>query len=134
MANAGVIGLGHIGSGVALCLARAGMLTAVYDVRQDASEGLEGVPAVAPTAAEVARQCDVVLIAVVNAQQTIDVLNGPDGVLSQARPDLTIVLLATVPLPDLKQIRELTAAAGGALGDCGVTGGQREMGREACRE
>src|SRR3546814_14145600 len=75
MANAGVIGLGHIGSGVALCLARAGMLTAVYDVRQDASEGLEGVPAVAPTAAEVARQCDVVLIAVVNAQQTIDVLN-----------------------------------------------------------
>src|SRR3546814_9778840 len=93
------------------------MLTAVYDVRQDASEGLEGVPAVAPTAAEVARQCDVVLIAVVNAQQTIDVLNGPDGVLSQARPDLTIVLLATVPLQDLKQIRELTDAAGVALVD-----------------
>src|SRR3546814_6284611 len=70
------------------------------------------------------RQCDVVLIAVVNAQQTIDVLNGPDGVLSQARPDLTIVLLATVPLQDLKQIRELTDAAGVALVDCGVTGGQ----------
>src|SRR3546814_6856333 len=38
--------------------------------------------------------------------------------------DLTIVLLATVPLQDLKQIRELTDAAGVALVDCGVTGGQ----------
>src|SRR3546814_18450956 len=100
------------------------MLTAVYDVRQDASEGLEGVPAVAPTAAEVARQCDVVLIAVVNAQQTIDVLNGPDGVLSQARPDLTLVLLANVPLQALKQLRELTDAAGVARVYCGVTGGR----------
>src|SRR3546814_20163148 len=107
MANAGVIGLGHIGSGVALCLARAGMLTAVYDVRQDASEGLEGVPAVAPPAAEVARQCDVVLIAVVHAQQTIAVLNGPDGVLSQSRPDLQNVLLATFPLQNLTQKPDL---------------------------
>ena len=124
MTTAGVIGLGVIGSGVALCLARAGSLRAVYDVRPDAAAGLEGVPAVAASAAEVARQCDVVIIAVVSALQTIDVLNGPDGILSAARPGLSIVLVATVALDDLARIRALTDAAGVALVDCGVTGGQ----------
>ncbi len=74
MTKAGVIGLGVIGSGVALCLARAGLLGAVYDVRHEASNGLDGVPAVASSPADVARHCDVVLIAVVDAKQTIDVL------------------------------------------------------------
>ena len=125
MAKAGVIGLGMIGSGVAICLARAGLLGAVYDVRPEASEGLEGVPAVATSAAEVARLCDVVLIAVVDAKQTIDVLSGPDGILSQARFGLDVVLLATVSLTDLARIRQVTDAAGVALIDSGVTGGQR---------
>ena len=125
MTKAGVIGLGMIGSGVAICLARAGLLGAVYDVRKEASEGLDGVPAVASSAAEVARQCDVVLIAVVDAKQTIDVLSGPDGILSQARPGLDVVLLATVSLTDLARIREVTDAAGVTLVDSGVTGGQR---------
>jgi 3-hydroxyisobutyrate dehydrogenase len=52
MTKAGVIGLGHIGSGVALCLARADLLGSVYDVRKDASDGLEGVtPAARASAA-----------------------------------------------------------------------------------
>jgi 3-hydroxyisobutyrate dehydrogenase len=125
MTKAGVIGLGVIGSGVALCLARAGLLGAVYDVRKDASEGLQGVPALAPSAAEVARQCDVVLIAVIDAKQTIDVLSGPGGILSQARPGLDVVLLATVSMTDLARIRALTDAAGVGLVDSGVTGGPK---------
>jgi 3-hydroxyisobutyrate dehydrogenase len=124
MATAGVIGLGAIGSGVALCLARAGLLTAVYDIRPTASEGLEGVPAVTATPLELARQCDVVLIAVVSAQQTIDVLTGSSGILAAARPSMNIVLLATVSLTDLHQIRAITDEAGVGLIDCGVTGGQ----------
>jgi 3-hydroxyisobutyrate dehydrogenase-like beta-hydroxyacid dehydrogenase len=124
MAKAGVIGLGVIGSGVALCLARAGLLEAVYDVRKTASEGLDGVPPVAGSAAALARHCDVVLIAVVSAEQTIDVLTGPDGVLAAARPGLNVVLLATVSIEDLTRIRAITEAAGVGLVDCGVTGGQ----------
>lgn len=123
MTKAGVIGLGVIGSGVALCLARAGMVGAVYDIRPDAADGLEGVPAVAASPAEVARQCDVVIIAVVSAEQTMAVLTGPDGVLASARPGLVIVLVATVALDDLTRIRALTEASGVGLVDCGVTGG-----------
>ncbi|MES2156234.1 MAG: NAD(P)-dependent oxidoreductase [Pseudomonadota bacterium] len=125
MKNAGVIGLGQIGAGVAICLARSGQLAAVYDVRADAADTLEGVPPVVASPAELARQADVVIIAVVNAKQTVDVLSGPDGVLSQARPEMSIVLVATVSIEDLNAIRALTDAAGVALVDSGVTGGPK---------
>src|ERR1700722_8950264 len=88
MSTAGVIGLGAIGGGVAICLARSGHLKAVYDIRKDASDKLPGVPAVTGSPAEVARQCDVVMIAVLDAKQTRDVLTGPEGVLTQVRPGL----------------------------------------------
>ncbi len=123
--SAGVIGLGTIGSGVSICLARAGLLGAVYDVRPNAHEGLPGVPPLSASPAEVARACDTVIIAVVSAQQTIDVLQGADGILAAARPALNVVLVATVAIEELKKIRAITDAAGVGLVDCGVTGGQK---------
>jgi 3-hydroxyisobutyrate dehydrogenase-like beta-hydroxyacid dehydrogenase len=123
MATAGVIGLGMIGGGVAICLARSGQLTAVYDVRPDAAANLPGVPPVLDSPAALARACDVILIAVVDAKQTRDVLTGPQGVLSQARPGMIVVTLSTLALRELNALRELTDAAGVALVDSGVTGG-----------
>ncbi|MCC4233211.1 MULTISPECIES: NAD(P)-dependent oxidoreductase [Sphingobium] len=123
--RAGVIGLGQIGAGVAICLARTQQLAAVYDIRADAADMLEGVPSVVASPAELAAQSDVVIIAVVNAKQTIDVLSGPDGVLSRARPGMIVVLVATVSIEDLDAIRALTDAAGVELVDCGVTGGPK---------
>jgi 3-hydroxyisobutyrate dehydrogenase len=125
MNRAGVIGLGAIGGGVAVCLARSKQLTAVYDVRPEAVKDLEGVPAVVASPAELARRVDVVLIAVVNAKQVLDVLKGPDGVLAAARPGLNVVLLSTISLDDLRKIRVLTDAAGVGLVDSGVTGGPK---------
>lgn len=121
--KAGVIGLGTIGGGVAVCLARAGRPLAVYDVRSDAAEGRPGVPAPLASPAEVARDADVVLIAVVDAAQTRDVLEGPNGVLVAARPGLTVVTLSTLALPELRELFALCEAAGVELVDCGVTGG-----------
>lgn len=125
MTKAGVIGLGAIGSGVAICLARADKLGPVYDVRPNACEGLPGVPSMSASPAKVARQTNVVIIAVVNADQVLDVLQGPNGVLSAARPDLTIVLVSTVAIEALRNIRAIVNAAGVSLVDCGVTGGSQ---------
>lgn len=121
----GVIGLGMIGAGVATCLARTGQLAAVYDVRADATDGIPGCPPLSPTPKALAEATDTVLIAVVSAKQTIDVLTGDNGVLAAARPGLHVVLLATVSLTDLAEIRALTDAAGVGLIDSGVTGGQK---------
>jgi 3-hydroxyisobutyrate dehydrogenase len=123
--TAGVIGLGAIGGGVAVCLARSGHLAAVYDIRPEIVNDLDGVPPVVASPLELARKVDVVLIAVVSAKQAIDVLSGPNGVLAAARPGLNVVLLATVSLKDLRAIRALTDAAGVGLVDSGVTGGPK---------
>jgi 3-hydroxyisobutyrate dehydrogenase-like beta-hydroxyacid dehydrogenase len=114
-ANGGVIGLGMIGAGVATCLARSGQLAAVYDVRADATDGIPGCPPLSATPKALAEATDTVL----------DVLTGENGVLAAARPGLNVVLLATVSLTDLAEIRALTDAVGVGLIDSGVTGGQK---------
>jgi 3-hydroxyisobutyrate dehydrogenase len=123
--KAGVIGLGVIGGGVAVCLARSGQLAAVYDVRPEVVKDLAGVPPVVASPVELARVADVVLIAVVDAKQTIEVLSGPNGVLAAARPGLNVVLLSTISLNELREIRAMTDAAGVGLVDSGVTGGPK---------
>jgi 3-hydroxyisobutyrate dehydrogenase len=121
--KAGVIGLGAIGGGVAQCLARAGLLSAVYDIRPDALAKLPNMPPLSDSPADLASRCEVVLIAVVSGKQARAVLEGPNGVLSRARPGMYVVLLSTVSLDDLAGLRELTDGAATPLVDCGVTGG-----------
>jgi 3-hydroxyisobutyrate dehydrogenase-like beta-hydroxyacid dehydrogenase len=121
--RAGVVGLGAIGGGVAVCLARKGRPLAVYDVRGDATASLEGVPAALVSPAAVARHSDVVMIAVVNARQVRDVLEGPRGLLAGAHPGLAIVLLSTVSLQELGELLARARSDGVAMLDCGVTGG-----------
>jgi 3-hydroxyisobutyrate dehydrogenase len=121
--RAGVIGLGAIGGGVAVSLARNKRSLAVYDVRADAAAALEGVPTVERSPAAVSAAADVVMIAVVNAEQVRATLEGPDGLLAGAHPGLVLVLLSTVSVNDLRGLAAITNAAGVPLLDCGVTGG-----------
>ncbi|HVV08101.1 NAD(P)-dependent oxidoreductase [Amycolatopsis sp.] len=123
--RAGVIGLGMIGGGVAVSLARRGRIPAVYDIRPDAADKLAGVPATLGSPAEVARTSDVVLVAVVDADQARTVLTGEDGVLSGAHPGLVVVLLCTVAVPVVHELAAVCAEAGVGLLDCGVTPGDK---------
>ncbi|MCW2898581.1 MAG: hypothetical protein JWO67_846 [Streptosporangiaceae bacterium] len=123
--RAGVIGLGMIGGGVAVSLARRGRVPVVYDIRPDAANKLAGVPAPVGSPAEVARVSDVVLLAVVDAGQARTVLSGDHGVLSGAHPGLIVVLLSTVAVPVVHELAETCAKAGVSLLDCGVTPGDK---------
>jgi 3-hydroxyisobutyrate dehydrogenase-like beta-hydroxyacid dehydrogenase len=123
--RAGVIGLGMIGGGVAVSLARRGRIPAVYDIRPDAADNLAGVSAVAASPADVARMSDVVLVAVVDAAQARAVLSGENGVLSAAHPGLIVVLLSTVAVPVVHELAATCAQAGVTLLDCGVTPGTK---------
>jgi 3-hydroxyisobutyrate dehydrogenase-like beta-hydroxyacid dehydrogenase len=120
----GVIGLGQIGGGVAMCLARHQRPLAVYDIRADAADKLEGVPAVLPTPAAVAAASDVLMIAVLNGAQAEAILSGPDGVLAGAHPSLTLVLLSTINMDELATLNAIVAKHNVPLLDCGVTAGQ----------
>ncbi|UIX29136.1 NAD(P)-binding domain-containing protein [Streptomyces sp. GQFP] len=123
--RAGVVGLGMIGGGVAVSLARSGFVPTVYDIRPTAADGLAGVPAPLDSPAEVAAASDVVMVAVVDADQAREVIGGRAGLLEGARPGLTVVLLATVELPVVRELALMCAEAGVGLLDCGVTPGDR---------
>ncbi|MET0698890.1 MAG: NAD(P)-binding domain-containing protein, partial [Mycobacterium sp.] len=123
--RAGVIGLGMIGGGVAVSLARRGRTPLVFDVRPDAADDLAGVPRQASSAADVARDSDVVLLAVVNAAQVREVLRADDGVLAGAHPGLIVVLLSTLAVPDVHELADECREFGVSLLDCGVTPGDQ---------
>ncbi|MDB5687555.1 MAG: hypothetical protein JWR77_2144 [Rhizorhabdus sp.] len=124
MLRAGVIGLGQMGGGAAVCLARAGRPLSVYDIDPKAALRWQDghlVPPVAASCAEVARNSDVVVILVVDARQVWSVLNGPDGLLAGAAPGLVAVVGSTIALEELDKMRETAAASGVTIVDCGVT-------------
>ncbi|MGW1836420.1 NAD(P)-binding domain-containing protein [Streptomyces sp. NPDC002067] len=123
--RAGVVGLGMIGGGVAVSLARSGRTPVVHDIRPDAADMLDGVPAPLASPAEVARRSDVVMVAVVDAAQARDVICGESGLLAAARPDLTVVLLSTVGVPVVRELAAACEEAGAGFLDCGVTPGDK---------
>lgn len=93
----GVIGLGSMGLGAALSALRQGVPTWGCDPRAEAREAFAKAGGrVAATAAELAAQCDVVLILVVNAAQTEDVLFGSGAVAEHLKPGSVVVASATV--------------------------------------
>lgn len=120
----GVIGLGIMGGGMAVCLARSEHPLSVFDINPDAAKQWPGgdlVPAVEASCADVARKSDVVMIVVVNAKQVWSVLNGPDGLLAGAHPGLLIVICSTIAMHELHDMQKAVAEAGVTLVDCGVT-------------
>ncbi len=124
MLRAGVVGLGQMGGGAAICLARTARPLAVYDIDPQAAlrwEGGDLVPPVASSCAAVARQSDVVVVLVVDAKQVWSVLTGPEGLLAGAHADLVIVIGSTIALDELDRIRETAESAGVTIVDCGVT-------------
>jgi 3-hydroxyisobutyrate dehydrogenase-like beta-hydroxyacid dehydrogenase len=119
----GVVGLGAIGLGVSRSLARSGRTAAVFDIRPEAADALDGVVDQLSSAAELAHICDVVLIAVLDEAQVHDALTGPNGILAGARPGLIAVLLSTVPVPAVHRLADICAGRGVHVLDCGVTPG-----------
>ncbi|OBK30744.1 hypothetical protein A5634_15515 [Mycobacterium asiaticum] len=106
-------------------MARRGRAPSVFDVRPDAAANLEGVPAQLDSVAAVTQDSDVVLIAVINAEQARDVLAGSGGLLQAARPGLIVVLLSTVSITVLHELDALCREADVTLLDCGVTNGDK---------
>ncbi|HWP19732.1 MAG TPA: L-threonate dehydrogenase [Burkholderiaceae bacterium] len=120
----GVIGLGSMGLGAALSAHRKGVPTWGCDARAEAREAFakEG-GRVATTPAELAAQCDVVLILVVNATQTEDVLFGTGAVAQHLKPGSVVVASATVDPALPPQWESRLAGRGLWLIDGPVSGG-----------
>ena len=123
----GVIGLGSMGMGAALSALRRGVPVWGCDTRPEARAALQqaGGHAVA-TPGELAAHCQVVVVLVVNADQTQAVLFGDQGLAQGMQAGAVVVASATVD-PALPPVwAERLAEHGLHLIDGPVSGGARK--------
>lgn len=120
----GFIGLGNIGAPMARRLIGYPEGLTVYDVVDKATEpfAAEGAT-VTSSPAELAKDASVICIVVQNEQQVRDVLDGPDGILSTARPGTVVAVHSTISAEGAVALAELAAASGVDLIDAPISGG-----------
>jgi 3-hydroxyisobutyrate dehydrogenase-like beta-hydroxyacid dehydrogenase len=119
----GVIGLGTIGSGIATNVHAAGLPLVVCDIRAEATHRHADYAALAVSPADLARESDVVVVAVVDDEQVRAVLSGPEGALAVGVPGTTVVVVSTITSACVAAIGAEAAALGVPIVDCGVSGG-----------
>lgn len=126
----GVLGLGSMGYGAAVSALRRGVPTWGMDMRPEARDKFAADGGrVTASLAELAAHCDVVVVLVVNAAQTEEVLFGVDGqggLNAALKPGSVIIASATVD-PSLPPVWESRLAERGLwLIDGPVSGGAKK--------
>jgi 3-hydroxyisobutyrate dehydrogenase len=123
----GVIGLGSMGMGAACSAVRQGAPTWGFDPRPEALAAFRDAGGHAATdLAELAGHCDAVLVLVVNAAQTEQVLFGAGGLAEHLKPGSVVITSATVD-PALPPVWEQRLEAKGLwLIDGPVSGGAKK--------
>ena len=121
----GLIGLGRMGSGMARCLARAGFSLWVNDIDRQLAQALllEAKATWADSAAELAAQCQVILVSVPNTAAVEEVLFGPQGVATGARPGTVVVDMSTISPLATRQFAERLRFNSIEMLDAPVSGG-----------
>jgi 3-hydroxyisobutyrate dehydrogenase len=119
------IGLGSMGLGMAKNLLKHGHKVIGVDPSATARDAFTAAGgAIGATPAEAAAKADVVVVAVVNAQQVDTVLYGEDGAVSKLRKDGLVMQCATVPPAFAKSLGERLARTGHVLLDAPMSGGR----------
>ncbi|MES2992622.1 MAG: L-threonate dehydrogenase [Pseudomonadota bacterium] len=120
----GVVGLGSMGFGAALTALRKGVTTIGLDTRAEARERFvaEGGRAT-ESLAELGAACDAVVVLVVNAAQTEEVLFGAGGLAGTMKRGSVLICAATVDPTLPPQWQQRLAANGVLLIDAPVSGG-----------
>ena len=122
--RAGVIGLGDMGSGLALNLIKNGIATTGLDLSEErmaAFKEFGGNPAA--DVAEVGRNSDAVFVMVMNGDQAKSVIFGDDGLISNMESGGAIIMTATIKPREVKEIAEGMTGSGIDLIDTPVSGG-----------
>jgi putative dehydrogenase len=121
----GVIGLGTMGMGAALNLVRKGHQVTGCDVRDAARTELASAGGAAVgMPAELPADTEAVVVFVVNAAQTEDVLFGAQGCLGKLGKGAVILCCATVAPEAARALDKKIVAAGFQMLDAPVSGGK----------
>ena len=119
----GFVGLGAMGLPMARNLVAAGMTVRGFDTRRAAVAALQTHGGIAAgSAADAARDADILILMVVNAAQAEQVLLG-DGALDALAPDAIVVLMATCPPSAAERLADRVLQTQRRFLDAPVSGG-----------
>ncbi|MDQ0322613.1 3-hydroxyisobutyrate dehydrogenase [Pararhizobium capsulatum DSM 1112] len=122
--NVAIIGLGSMGLGMARSLIRAGHIVSGCDINEAARESLASAGGeVATSPAKAAEGADIVVVVVVNAAQTEEVLYGAQGAFSTMKSGAVIISSATVSPTQAKSFAERANQKGVLYLDAPISGG-----------
>ena len=122
----GFIGLGNIGTPMAMNVARAGFDLMVYDLREEPLKELAALGAtIARSAKEVGAHGEIIELVVVDDAQVEAVILGEGGILNGAKPGAVIAIHSTVHPKTVRKIAELAKAKGVGVIDAQISGGER---------
>ena len=124
MPNVGVIGLGLMGKPMAANLLEAGFAVTVFNRSRPPMEELAAQgAALAASPAEVGKASDIVITMVPDSPDVEQVLLGPDGVCSAARPGTLLIDMSTIAPAAHRRIHAQVTAKGFRMLDAPVSGG-----------
>jgi 3-hydroxyisobutyrate dehydrogenase-like beta-hydroxyacid dehydrogenase len=123
MKRVGVVGTGIMGGGMAAQLLRSGFPVLVWNRTAEKTQPLVALGATAvATPAELAAQVESVIVMVRDDASVREVVLGPAGVLSGARPGTTIINSSTVTPALAREVGAAVEARGCHFLDAPVTG------------
>jgi L-threonate 2-dehydrogenase len=100
----GMVGVGNMGGAMAAHLLEQGWPVQVCDLDAAKVEALRKLGAVArPDAAQAARGCAALIVCVVDAAQTREVLFGPGGAAAAMQPGQAVLLCPTIAPQDVEE-------------------------------
>ncbi len=118
-----VFGLGAMGYGMASSLLRAGIATHGFDVMPEAMERFLSEGGAIGEVSEVAGTLDAVVVVVLNAAQTEDVLFGENGIVPRLRQGAVVMACATVPPEFARDMEARCRECGVHYLDAPISGG-----------
>lgn len=123
MTTVGYIGLGRMGGGMALNLAKSVSPVYVFDPLSEAMKPLLDAGAIAcDSAADIAKKCDLIFMCLPFAPEVRAVMFGPEGIHNARRNELTIVDTTTLDRTDAIAICKEAADVGITYWDCPISG------------
>jgi 3-hydroxyisobutyrate dehydrogenase len=124
MEHIGFIGLGHMGSHMAINLIKAGFVVHVYDVVPAAIQELKNAGAMPETSIlELTKQSDVIISSVQTSQQVSDICLTDDGIFKNARPHLLYMDCSSIDISVTRTLHTEAAKYHVSMLDAPVSGG-----------
>lgn len=118
-----IIGLGSMGYGIAQSALRAGHHVYGRDVNPDRCDAFVAEGGTPGELAKVSHDLDAVVVVVLNAQQTEDVLFGPQGIVPALKPGAVVIACATMPPDTARDLSARASAHGVHYLDAPISGG-----------